>query len=164
MILRCAFGDRFYHKIRIPKLKLKIPGKVFFKSESRTSVTFKLQFLTLYIYQWQRFGLRMGLFWMVSLERQEGGKNRLISGTNSFDINHPKLINSQQVRYHGTMCFSRNFQFTVVILDRRNDRLKIFSKKYFQKYFQIPQIQKKAQTIKKETAVHRINWLIWLGR
>ena len=32
---------------RIPTVKLKIPGKAFLKSESRTSVTFKLQFLTL---------------------------------------------------------------------------------------------------------------------
>ena len=29
-------------KIRIPTVKLKIPGKAFLKSESRTSVTFKL--------------------------------------------------------------------------------------------------------------------------
>ena len=36
---------------------LKIPGKAFLKSESRTSVTFKLLFLTLAIYQWQRLGL-----------------------------------------------------------------------------------------------------------
>ena len=37
-----------YHTVicRIPALKLKIPGKAFLKSESRTSVTFKLQFLT----------------------------------------------------------------------------------------------------------------------
>ena len=28
--------------IRIPTVKLKIPGKIFLKSESRTSVTFKL--------------------------------------------------------------------------------------------------------------------------
>ena len=32
---------------RIPTVKLKIPGKAFLKSETRTSVTFKLQFLTL---------------------------------------------------------------------------------------------------------------------
>ena len=42
---------------RIPMLKLKIPGKVFLKSESRTSVTFKLKILTLAIYKWQRLGL-----------------------------------------------------------------------------------------------------------
>ena len=35
-------------------MKLKIPGKAFWKSESRTSVI--LQFLTLAIYQWQKFG------------------------------------------------------------------------------------------------------------
>ena len=38
-------------QIRIPTVKLKIPGKAFLKSESRTSVTFK--FLTLAIHQWQ---------------------------------------------------------------------------------------------------------------
>ena len=42
---------------RIPTVKLKIPGKAFLKSESRTSVRFKLQFLTLAINQWQRLGL-----------------------------------------------------------------------------------------------------------
>ena len=42
---------------RIPTVKLKIPGNAFLKSESRASVTFKLQFLTLAIYQWQRLGL-----------------------------------------------------------------------------------------------------------
>ena len=35
---------------RIPTVKLKIPRKAFLKSESWTSVTFKLQFLTLAIY------------------------------------------------------------------------------------------------------------------
>ena len=43
--------------IRIPTVKLKIPGKAFLKSESRTSVTFKLKFLTLAIYRWQRLAL-----------------------------------------------------------------------------------------------------------
>ena len=42
---------------KIPKVKLKIPEKAFLKSESRISVTFKLQFWTLAIYQWQRLGL-----------------------------------------------------------------------------------------------------------
>ena len=42
---------------RIPAVKSKIPGKSFLKSESRTSVTFKLKFFTLDIYQWQLFGL-----------------------------------------------------------------------------------------------------------
>ena len=42
---------------RIPTVKSKIPGKGFLKSESRTSVTFKLKFLTLATYQWQRLGL-----------------------------------------------------------------------------------------------------------
>ena len=31
-----------YREERIPTMKLKIPGKAFFQSESRTSVTFKL--------------------------------------------------------------------------------------------------------------------------
>ena len=43
---------------RIPTVKLKNPGKSFLKSESRTSVTFKLKFLALAVYQWQRLGLR----------------------------------------------------------------------------------------------------------
>ena len=38
-------------------VKLKIPGKAFLKSDSRTSVTFKLWFLTLAIYQCHRLGL-----------------------------------------------------------------------------------------------------------
>ena len=42
---------------RIPTVKLKILGKAFLKSESRTSVTFKLKFLTLAIYRWHRLGL-----------------------------------------------------------------------------------------------------------
>ena len=42
-----------YHWNRIPTVKLKIPVKAFLKSESRIFVTFKLQFLTLAIYQWQ---------------------------------------------------------------------------------------------------------------
>ena len=46
---------------RIPTVKLKIPGKAFFKSESRTSVT--LKFLTLGIYQWQRLGLPPRFSW-----------------------------------------------------------------------------------------------------
>ena len=40
--------------LRIPTMKLKIPGKAFLKSESQTSVTFKLQFLTLATNHWQR--------------------------------------------------------------------------------------------------------------
>ena len=44
-------------RLRIPTVKLTIPGKAFFKSESWTSVTFKLSFLTLAIYQWQRLGI-----------------------------------------------------------------------------------------------------------
>ena len=45
--------DRFGTRscIRIPMVKLKIPGKTFLKSESRTFVTFKLWFLTLFINQ-----------------------------------------------------------------------------------------------------------------
>ena len=46
--------------IRIPTVKLNIPEKAFFKSETLTSVTFKLLFLTLAIYQWHRFGLSHG--------------------------------------------------------------------------------------------------------
>ena len=46
-------------RLRIPTVKLKIRGKAFFKSKSRTSVTFKLQFLTFAIYQWQRLGLKL---------------------------------------------------------------------------------------------------------
>ena len=42
---------------RIPTVKLKIPEKAILKSESQISVTFKLLFLTLAIYQWQRLGL-----------------------------------------------------------------------------------------------------------
>ena len=38
-------------------MKLKIREKAFLKSESRASVTLKLQFLALAIYQWQRLGL-----------------------------------------------------------------------------------------------------------
>ena len=41
---------------RVPTVKLRIPGKLFLKVGSRTSVTFKLYLLTLAIYQWQRFG------------------------------------------------------------------------------------------------------------
>ena len=41
-------GMRFFR--RIPVVKLKIPGKAFLKSGSRSSVTFKLKFLTLAIY------------------------------------------------------------------------------------------------------------------
>ena len=42
---------------KISTVKLKIPEKAFSKSGSRFSVTFKLQFLTLVFYQWQRLGL-----------------------------------------------------------------------------------------------------------
>ena len=52
---KCLKFPRIYG--RIPTVKLKIPGKAFLKSESRTSVTFKLLFLTLANYQWQRLGL-----------------------------------------------------------------------------------------------------------
>ena len=38
---------------RIQTVKLKIPGKLFLKVGCRIPVTFKLQFLTLAIYQWQ---------------------------------------------------------------------------------------------------------------
>ena len=38
---KCAIG--WIHVVRIPTVKLKIPGKAFLKSEFRTSVTFKLQ-------------------------------------------------------------------------------------------------------------------------
>ena len=48
---------RLVPQFRIPTAKLKIPGNAFLKSESRTSVTFKLQFLTLSIYHWQLLGL-----------------------------------------------------------------------------------------------------------
>ena len=43
--------------VRIPTVKLKIPEKAFLNTETRTSVTFKLQFQTLAIYQWQWLGL-----------------------------------------------------------------------------------------------------------
>ena len=55
--LQDNFQDLQKNQVRIPTVKLKIPGKRFFKVESRTSVTFKLQFLTLDIYQWRRLGL-----------------------------------------------------------------------------------------------------------
>ena len=55
--LKLRHSPEQYHKTRIPTVKLKIPGKLFLKSESRTSVTFKFYFLTLAIYQWQRLGL-----------------------------------------------------------------------------------------------------------
>ena len=42
---------------RIPTVKLKIPGKSMGKAGYRTSVTFKLKFLILAIYQWQRLRL-----------------------------------------------------------------------------------------------------------
>ena len=48
-----------YARNPIPTVKLKIPGKAFLKSGSRTSVTFKLQFLTLATYKWQRLGFTM---------------------------------------------------------------------------------------------------------
>ena len=40
--------------------------------------------------------LRLYQIWMVSLERQEGGKNPLIFGKNLFDINLPNLIHSKK--------------------------------------------------------------------
>ena len=46
--------NHWWLAIRIPTVKLKIPGKAFLKSESQTSVTF---ILTLAIYQWERLGL-----------------------------------------------------------------------------------------------------------
>ena len=51
------YHRKIYLQNRIPTVKLKIPGKLFFKVGFRTSVTFKLQFLTLAIYQWQQLGL-----------------------------------------------------------------------------------------------------------
>ena len=38
----CTWIPKMYQSVRIPTAKLKIPGKVFLKSESRTFVTFKL--------------------------------------------------------------------------------------------------------------------------
>ena len=46
--------DSYCMLVRIPTAKLKIPGKAFLKSETRTSVTFKLKFLTLAFYQTQQ--------------------------------------------------------------------------------------------------------------
>ena len=48
---------------RIPTVKLKIPGRAFLKSGCRTSVTFKLLFLTLAIYQWLRKSATMKKMW-----------------------------------------------------------------------------------------------------
>ena len=51
-ILHVCGRSRTVMSIRIPTVKLKIPGKAFLESESRNSVTFKLKFLTLAFYQW----------------------------------------------------------------------------------------------------------------
>ena len=67
--LLCTNGDDFVCNVQAedihthnckeqdPDSEIENSGKAFLKSESRTSVTFKLQFLTLAIYQWQLLGL-----------------------------------------------------------------------------------------------------------
>ena len=60
----------FYKKfvvIRIPTVKLKNPGKSTGKAGSRTSITFKLKFLTLAIYQWQQLGLSKYAFYIFHI-------------------------------------------------------------------------------------------------
>ena len=52
---------------RIPTVKLKIPGKVFLKSESRISVTFEIQFLTLAtVKKCEKYKKSFSLFFMAA--------------------------------------------------------------------------------------------------
>ena len=98
-------------KIRIPTVKLKIPGKEFLKSESRTSVTFKLYFLTLAIYKWQRLGLKIlktlyifHNFFMVAYLLSPNRCHWWIAKVKNYNLNRSSGFGFQKF-------FSRNFQF-----------------------------------------------------
>ena len=92
-------------------MKLKIPEKTFLKSESRTSVTFKLQFLILAIYQWQRLGVPT---WdLVSLQQTVCYHEKIVKNTFYifYNLNVREILVSDFKND-----FSGNLNFTVGIL------------------------------------------------
>ena len=96
---------------RIPTVKLKIPGKAFSKSESRTSVTFKLQFVTLAIYQWQLLGLSK----YATMKKCEKYKKEFcqwqIAKVKNYNLNVTEILDSDFKNP-----FPGIFNFTVGIL------------------------------------------------
>ena len=99
---------------RIPTVKLKIPGKAFLKSETRTSVTFKLQFLTLAINRdsgWSKHFLYFSQFFHGSVLAKSQFFHWEIAKVKNYNLDVTKVRDPDFKND-----FSGIFNFTVGIL------------------------------------------------